>query len=296
MAGVGAKKFLAITLALAIVGGFVAAFRAYDIGRQRRVASNDIVERAKRAEAMIDTSRELFRSITTKAVKDIRSEIDVRELMASAEMIIDPGLGVDTRELVDHASSFIFHRFVEGSAAGYRAWRVGAGYTPRSRDEMMSLGMDSTYEAAVGRPMPTGMSVEDACDAIIDAAAGDPGGRACVRRLPADDRGMFVRVRRCSINDFYTRSFDAKLGSDSWRGLSGGGAPAFWVREPLVRELMTTHEFVTVADVGLVCEFGGGVRRPIILVFVLEPESKRWRLEHLLLTNVRDSELFPLAF
>lgn len=296
MAGVGAKRFFAITLALAIVGGFFAAYRVYGLERQRRIAANDAAEGLKRAEAMIDASRDLFRAIKTRAVDEVRSAEDMRALLSSADTNIDPGLETDVPGLLDHASSFIFHRFVVRSSAGYRAWRISAGYQPRQRDEMMLLGMDSTYEAAVGRPMPAGMSVEDACDSIFEAALGDGGGRATVVRLPADDRGMFVRVRRCSINDFYTRTFDAKLGSDAWRGLSGGGAPAFWVRTPLVRELMTTHEFVTVADVGLVCEFGGGVRRPIIMVFVLEPESKRWRLEHLLLTNVRDRELFPLAF
>ncbi|MCC6970829.1 MAG: hypothetical protein IT434_11490 [Phycisphaerales bacterium] len=296
MPGVGAKRFLLVTIGLAIVGGFVASYRAYDIERQRRIASNGVVARAKQAEVMIESSRVLFREIKAKAVEEIRSVEDVRALMASAEMKDDAGLGADVGELLDHVSLFVFHRFVERSSAGYRAWRVGAGYQPRPRDEMMSLGMDYTYEAAVGRAMPAGMSVEDACDAIFDAAAGDPGGRASVLSLPAEDRGMFVHVRRCSINDFYTRPFDAMLGSDAWRGLSGGGAPAFWVRTPLIRDLMTTHEFVTVADVGLVCEFGEGIRRPMIMVFVFEPDSKRWRLEHLLLTNVRDRELFPLAF
>lgn len=286
-----------VGIVFAFVLGGVAVYQARGVYAVQNESKQRAAGLAIESEKLIDASRKVFATIEMTPATRISSAADVSELLRRARVDVSGDVNsAIVPKLIEEASAFVYYGFVNKDPAAYAKWRTGEGYKPRTRGEMIYFGMDSSYQYITGNPLPEDMSPAQAFEVMFQAESSPRGKAGVVRQIPADPSGMLVCVRRLNIEEFHARKFIGVLGESCWHGKSAGAMWPFWKREHDLNSLFVSQGTVTVADVGFIFEFANGVRRPIIVGFVLDSGTGQWQLEYLLQTNCRESEGFPFAY
>lgn len=94
--------------------------------------------------------------------------------------------------------------------------------------------------------------------------------------------GLHAVVRRDTRSLGSQEWFSGTLGSEAWFGGVTSGARR-WHDDPRVDQLRS--EAALGAHVGVMCEFGDGMRRPVHFLAVWDPQVSRWRLENVVMAN-----------
>ena len=213
--------------------------------------------------------------------------LDSNELaQAAAAATVEDAEGVvqGRPELLDQLRATVFQflstRFAASSAEDYAAWMQSRGYRFKSPEEF-----EKRYGPLSDQAELSGLDSKEVPALFAAMWASDPSRRAMPNAICRGREAMTITLGHSNHNRFATQDLSGVLGFDLWHG--GAGATCrFWMQPPVTREeLVALHGEVVSAQVGVIACVPGFVRRPLIVNLFLEPDSTRWWIDGVSVTN-----------
>lgn len=290
------RRWLVVAL-LPVVGGGVAVWRS-------GVLTRDAVQEAALAEAaaLRERGQATFRSFSMVRWPDFPGPDAVRDVLNAAEIEPEAGvsaaaLSADAGALLDQSAEFIYHRFMQPSAATYQQWRTARGYVRADADRMRRLGVDVEYAILVGGEFPGYERLDEVFAGLWNGAFEYRGGTSRPLGIASDPTGLAVSF--CELRPGGTVQWpttNGSLGRDVWEGRLVGSHRLWWL-DPRggIRGIQKSHGKVRVGTVSFVLEYHGGERYPMRLVFCQDPESPAtWWLSNVQVMNTERERIVML--
>ena len=175
---------------------------------------------------------------------------------------------------------FLIARYTASSPEEYTTWMQSHGYHFTSREAFEKrhgpLARLSSYSGTDSNdPMVVFKKLWEyppAKKATPDAICTGPG-------------SMIISVAKANANRGFTEIIAGSLGNELWMGASSGNC-RMWLRPPVDEdELIKRQGSVLAAEVGCVVHVPHAPRRPIFVSLFFVPDSERWWIDDVLVTN-----------
>ncbi|MCW5766211.1 MAG: hypothetical protein KIT68_09580 [Phycisphaeraceae bacterium] len=263
--------------AVAVGAGALAVYRmrATDEASDARRSATQLL-RAQAAEAL--------RVLPMRPLDPSERASELAQTLAGAPTDIQAGFKVgdsDRQEVVRIVAGFVHARFVQPDARSYIAWRTSEGYRFRDRDDVLQAGGEAlTVEALTGRLPRADEDLGSLFCAAWEGLRTSGYDQGIPAKVAADDRGWGVSFGWLAANQpkSYPRA-KGRLGADVWYAPpSGGYVP--WFEPPVTsRALLSSHDRVRAATVGIVFEYRDATRYPFVVHLVQDPATARWWID-----------------
>lgn len=285
-------RVIAVLLAI-VVGGYAVSRVLWSRSEAERAGA----ERVRALETAITDSRKQFKALAVAPLPELSSPEEVAQLMVEVTTGSRPPDDQAVRDITDFIASFVYYRFINSSVEEYKSWRRAEGYAFKKMADI--YGMPEDYEGLVKEPPPPNASVEELFDGLWGPSLGLFDGYNKPVAIAREALGINITFGTATISDPTGPPLDGGMGHETWAAgyigrLRGWFVPA--THGMTFQEMLVKHETLECATVGVVFEFESGVRRPILLVFALDPTDRKWRLQRIAGTFMGGEAISPLEF
>jgi hypothetical protein len=187
-------------------------------------------------------------------------------------------------ELLEFVTDAIWLYFGADDPTAYRDWRGRSGAVLRKQELAAAgkldllHGMISYISEANADDLDLSRPIEEIFNTFWAITRRANGGVNRAIAMADAPPGIICRWFRHDGTSG-TPALEGPLGRDAWHGGIGMSAQKWFQPAPL------TISPVQAAQVGVLLEFEGGMRRPVIFTCVHDPTTNRWDLIQVLMTN-----------
>jgi hypothetical protein len=278
---------VAVVVAMVIALGVYASRRWW--GPERSVVTSEDLIRV----AAVEFRRIPMRPVGEFSRASFRQHLETTMVMPSE---MPPGAGT-TAALLDEFASFFERRYMEPDAEKYIAWRRERGYNLKSYATMNSQwGVGKDYTEIVGSPPASEKDVESIFRTFFDVGLTLGGGVSRPVGLAQQRSGLAIAVGTVTSPSQPRPFVSGELPSSVWHGKTSGTMRNWWEPPRSSRDVLKRDRSLTWAEVGMICEFADGSRRPRIHSFYWDRVANRWMLDSICDYNADMSRVTALEY
>lgn len=255
-------------------------------------------ERADRLEVVqgwVEQGQREYRKIPMAAVASLADVGAVRKVLDAVDYSNAPPAGAGTREAVlDGAAEFLFYRYVANSPDEYMKWRRERGYTLIDLKTLHDVFLvKDIIQYMTGEPVPEGATSDEVFRESLRLILETEGGRHRAKGIANVSKGLVCVFGEISMLDRERSPIRGEMSWELWRGGmgTGGTTPNWWRSKNDLEDLFKRHKKVAFADLAIVMEYQSGLRVPIALTYMWDPELKSWRLTYFNSHNVESTDV-----
>ena len=229
------------------------------------------------------------------AVRDLTDVNAVRRNLNSVDFFNEPAIGAGPKgALLDGAAEFVFYRYFANSADEYMKWRRERGYTLvdlKTLDRIFLV--KEMVQFFTGAPVPDDATSEWAFRESLRRILETEGGKHRAKGIASVKKGLVCVFGELTMLDRERSPIQGEMPWELWRGGmgTGGTTPNWWRSTSDLDDLVKKHKKVAFADLGIVMEYQSGLRVPIALTYLWDPELKSWRLTYFNTYNIDPTEV-----
>jgi len=251
------------------------------------VAEEARAEYRREQQDLMEQGKREFAKVAVQPVAELSSREQVTTMLvplvqAAGELQAPTGAGPHS-DLISRVGDFLHQRFVNPSAEEYRAWRAREGYQEIPIVEMFGQVLPpGAYTYYTGKPQPdaAGTTLAGVFAELWAASMSRPGAKLV--GLAKDQRGQVVRFGELNkLNPNRREPAGGLIPAEVWVGKRNMSLPS-WYRMPMsIDDHIKKHGRVVYAEVGIIAEFDGNVRYPMVFTYFWDEDGKAWRLAYL---------------
>ena len=256
-------------------------------------------------ERTVATSEDLIRVATTEfkripmrplgefSTSSLRQHLETTILFPA---VMPRGVGT-TSALLDEFTSFFERRYMDPVVEKYIVWRRERGFVLKSFSTMdAQWGVGKDYDQIVGNPPPDAKDLESVFRVFFDVGLTLGGGVSRPVGLPIERSGLAIAVGTVTSPSQQRPFVSGELPSSVWHGKTSGTMRNWWEPPRSSRDVLKQERALTWAEVGMICEFADGSRRPRIHSFYWDRVANRWMLDSICDYNADMTRITALEY